>query len=109
MEKHIDLFSPEYLRDIGISNSMENANGAIENWTEKAYLFLVNYAKTNNEFMAEDVRLASSGIVEQPPSNRAWGGIFVRAVKSGLIKKNGYRNVKNAKAHCTPATVWKVS
>jgi len=96
------------LRDIGISQSMENADNQSNKWTYYAYQFLLNYIKSHKEFMAEDVRIASEGIVEIPPSNRAWGGVFVKAVKSDLIKRKGFMNVKNAKAHCTPATLWEV-
>ena len=106
--KQLDLFSGQKLRDIGISQSMENADKQCNHWTYHAYQFLLNYIKSNKEFLAEDVRIASEGIVEEPPSKRAWGGIFVKAVKSGLIKRKGFMNVKNPKAHCTPATLWEV-
>jgi len=96
------------LRDIGIEQAMMNADRQHEKWTVSAYNFLLSYIQTNKEFMAEDVRAASFGIVIEPPHNRAWGGIFVKAVKSGLIKRKGFRNVTNAKAHCTPATLWGV-
>lgn len=107
MEK-LDLFSGQKLRDAGISQSVKNADKQRNNWTHYAYQFLLNYAESNKEFLAEDVRVASEGIVEEPPSKRAWGGIFVKAVRSGLIKRKGFMNVKNPKAHCTPATLWEV-
>ena len=59
--------------------------------------------------MTEDIRLASEKKVPIPPSNRAWGGVVVRASKAGLITRAGFSNVKNAKAHSTPATVWRVN
>jgi len=104
----LDLFSGQNLRDAGMTKAMEHADEETPKWNYNAYQFLLNYTKTNKEFMAEDVRLASEGIVDEPPSKRAWGGIIVRAVKSGLIKRKGFMNVKNAKAHCTPATLWEV-
>ena len=58
--------------------------------------------------MVEDVREASKGVVPVTPSTRAWGGVVVRASKAGVIKRKGFKNVKNAKAHCTPATLWEV-
>jgi len=107
MQHQLDLFTGQELRDAGIKQSMETAEKHQENWTHFAYQFLLNYTKANKEFMAEDVRNASEGIVQSPPSKRAWGGIFVKAVKSGLIERIGFRNVKNANAHCTPASLWK--
>ncbi len=96
------------LRDLGIKQSFENAENNNEFWGECAYSFLLQYAKTNNTFMAEDVRVASKGVVPEPPSKRAWGAVFVRARKNNLIKSNGFSNVKNPKAHRTPATLWEV-
>ena len=107
-EEVLDLFSGQELRDVGIAKAIDNAERHHENWTYYAYQFLLNYTKSHKEFMAEDVRVASEGIVDMPPSKRAWGGVFVRAVKSGLIRRKGFQNVKNSKAHCTPATLWEV-
>ena len=97
------------LRDKGIKQALDNANDTHEKWSEKAYKFLVNYIKSNNQFMTEDVRLASEKEIPIPPSNRAWGGIVVRASKAGLISRVGFSNVKNVKAHKTPASVWRVN
>lgn len=106
MKEQLDLFLGNKLRDEGISQSVDNANVKNNKWSESAYNFLVEYIKTNKEFMAEDVRVASKGVVEDPPSNRAWGAIFVLAKKNKLIKSLGFQNVKNPKAHRTPATLW---
>lgn len=96
------------LRDLGIQQSIDNANTKIENWSEIAYNFLLDYVKNHPEFMIEDLRNASIGSVPVPPSNRAWGGVAVKAVKAGIIERKDFRNVKNPKAHYTPATLWKV-
>ena len=97
------------LRDKGIKQAIDNADNTHEKWSDKAYRFLVNYIKSQNEFMTEDLRLASEKEIPKPPSNRAWGGIILRAVRARLITRDRFSNVKNAKAHKTPATVWKVN
>ena len=97
------------LRDKGIKQAINNANDTHEKWSEKAYKFLTDYIKSHHEFMTEDVRLASEKKIPIPPSNRAWGGVVVRASRAGLISRVGFSNVKNAKAHKTPATVWRVN
>ena len=97
------------LRDKGIKQAINNANDTHEKWSEKAYKFLTDYIKSHHEFMTEDARLASEKEIPLPPSNRAWGGIILRAVKAGLITRDRFSNVKNAKAHKTPATVWRVN
>ena len=97
------------LRDKGIKQAINNANDTHEKWSEKAYKFLTDYIKSHHEFMTEDVRVASEKKIPIPPSNRAWGGIILRASKAGLISRVGFSNVKNVKAHRTPATVWRVN
>ena len=97
------------LRDKGIKQAINNANDTHEKWSEKAYKFLVSYIKSQDEFMTEDLRLASEKEIPKPPSNRAWGGIILRAVRAGLITRDRFSNVKNVKAHKTPATVWRVN
>ena len=97
------------LRDKGIKQAIDNADDTHERWSEKAYKFLTNWIKTQYEFMTEDVRLASEKEIPKPPSNRAWGGIVVRAARAGLINKVGFSNVKNPKAHKTPASIWRVN
>ncbi len=97
------------LRDKGIKQAVNNANNAHDKWSDKAYNFLVSYIKSQHEFMTEDVRVASEKEIPKPPSNRAWGGIILRAVRAGLIIRDRFSNVKNVKAHKTPATVWRVN
>ena len=97
------------LRDKGIKKAVDNANDTHEKWSDKAYKFLVGYIKSHQEFMTEDLRLDSEKEIPKPPSNRAWGGIILRAVRAGLIHRVGFSNVKNVKAHRTPATVWRVN
>lgn len=93
---------------LGIRRAVEHANVQVHGWSDQAYNFLLDYAKKHREFMVEDVREASKGVVPVPPSTRAWGGVIVRASKAGVVKRKGFQKVKNAKAHCTPATLWEV-
>jgi hypothetical protein len=107
--EELNLFEGNKLRDLGIEQSFENAEIKCESWGSLAYSFLLEYIKENDKFMAEDVRVASEGIVPEPPSRRAWGAIFVMAKKNKIIKSIGFGNVKNPKAHRTPATLWSVN
>ena len=108
MNNQLNIFEGNKLRDIGINQSFDHAETKSISWGESAYSFLRQYIKSNNQFMAEDVRVASKGVVEDPPSKRAWGAIFVMAKKNELIRSIGYGRVKNPKAHRTPATLWEV-
>lgn len=104
---NIPIPSGETLRDKGIEKSIYTANKIYDQWSNQAFDFLLRYIQTVKEFMTEDMRLASIGTVPAPPSLRAWGGIIMRAAKAGLIKKTGFKTVKNKKAHCANAGVWK--
>ena len=97
------------LRYKGIKKALDNANNTHDKWSDKAYDFLLKYIKYQNQFMTEDVRVASEKAIPKPPSNRAWGSVILKAAKSGLINRVGFANVKNAKAHKTPASVWRVN
>lgn len=103
-----ELFQGQYYRDRGIEQAIVHADSCAPCWSEDAYRFLMDYIRHCHEFMAEDVRAASIGTIPEPPSDRAWGGIIIRAVKCGKIRRKGFRNVKNIKAHCTSATLWEV-
>lgn len=126
MTKQLDLFGilgdsfgpisePEYfnpktgpeLRDTGIKKAVEHADKVVESWSHMAYEHLKKYIVLHDEFMAEDLRYDSK--LPEPPSKRAWGGIMVRAAKSGLIYRVGFRAVKNPKAHCANASLWRVA
>jgi len=96
----------EQLRDEGMVKAMHSANQANAKWTLMAYAFLIKYAEKHEKFMLEDAREASINRIPQPPNNRAWGGIIIKAVNADIIVKQGFASVKNKKAHCTPASVW---
>lgn len=95
------------LRDTGIRRAVDNADRVNGSWSDGAYNLLVTIAGAGLEFMVEDVRkFAESVNFPVPPSARAWGAIAVKAVKAGVIRRVGYSQVKNPKAHGTPASLW---
>jgi hypothetical protein len=75
-------------RDEAIARS---AVGAGEVWMNDAFEMMHRYASEHHEFMTEDVRKFSleSGL-PAPKDNRAWGAVTMRAIKAGLIQKNGF-------------------
>jgi len=98
------------LRDQGINQAIEHANEVHQEWSEMAFDYLKKFLiKQGGEpFLTEELRISAyENRIPMPPSDRAWGGIVVRAAKSGLIARVGFRNVNNHKAHCTPASLWK--
>ena len=109
----MDLFSlaeqSRMERDTGISRAIDHADKVSSMWSNRAMQFLSRYlASHQEEFMTENFRSwAENAGLDQPPSGRAYGGIMVRAAKSGWIKSTGYGKTINPKSHCTPATKWK--
>ena len=108
MGNQLNLFDGPHLRDEGIQRAVDHADYQEPKWSYKAYNFLRLYIQGHKVFMVEQLREASVGIVPEPPSKRAWGGVIVRAVKAGIVRRKGFCNVANPSAHCTPATVWEV-
>lgn len=104
-----DIKKSRQRRDEGMMRAETKANKDHEGWSEKALEFLKGYAGRNPKFMGEDVRFAAQGVVPTPKSQRAWGSIFIKAVKLGWIhnKNCEYQKVKNVNAHSANASVWK--
>lgn len=121
MENQTELFgkpkpaSGKDLRDKGIKKAVDHADQVHGEWQSKAWVMFEIYLEAVigalDEFMIEDFRKWSREQVPiplpDPPSNRAFGSIAVRAQKAGLIHAIGFRSVKNARAHCAPCRVWK--
>jgi hypothetical protein len=97
------------LKERGMQKAVDHANQVHTDWSEKAFEFLKSFIIEHKKFLAEDVRYYSAGKVPEPPSQRAWGSVIVRAAKAGLIRRVGYEQVKNVKAHRANASVWAVN
>jgi len=105
----LDLFAARELRDAGIQQAVDHADQVKENWSEDAYNFLLGYLPFVDTFMTEEVREAAEGMIDEPPSKRAWGAVILRAAKAGLIHRVGYKQTNNKKSHKTPASLWRVN
>jgi hypothetical protein len=77
-------------------------------WSAKAYAMFLDYIRGKKaHFMCEDFRDAVSDLLPAPPSARAFGGIFMKAARLGLIEHVRYAPVKNVRAHRANASVWR--
>lgn len=104
------VMTGEILRNAGIMKSEKSANLVDPGWTEKAIKIIKEFvASWDGNFMAEDVRTYAEKKKDftAPISARAWGSAMLKAKKLGYIESVGIQPVKNAKAHCANATVWK--
>lgn len=89
--------------DDGMRRAIEHAEAECENWGELAYLFLEQFCRKNLSFISEDVSDASKtwGMV-QPPTDRAWGQVYRRAQKSGVIVMDGTGRSRRRHASLCP-------
>lgn len=99
------------LRDSGMQSAIHHADHVIDDWSVQAFDYLQRFVRDRGgEFMCEDIRaFASENGLPQPPTNRAWGSLMIRAARQGLIKQSGFGKTKGASAHRTPAAVWVVA
>lgn len=96
----------EFLKNEGMNNALIHADKAYAGWSSSAINYLRQYPE--DEFLAEDVSAwAYKQGLAIPPSKRAWGSVMVSANKQGFIERVGHKNVKNPRAHATPASLWR--
>jgi hypothetical protein len=94
-------------RDKGIEKAEKSANELHENWSDRAYEWFKRFVSTRSDaFKIEEFRQWSSEVLPAPRSLRAFGGIAMRAAKEGLIKRVGFAQVDNVKAHKANCALW---
>ncbi len=99
-------------RDAGIQQAAEHAEEVNPNWGDRAFEVLRMYAAAKRSsgatFTSEDVRNSILGAhLPQPPHLRAWGSVFQRAAKQGMIVKTGVTESRAAHCHCAFVATWK--
>lgn len=98
-------------RDAGMLASVNHADRVERSWSTNAYALLKEYCKTHPTFMGEDVRHWAHGdrMLPTPPDSRAWGSLFNRAAREGIIVRVGYAPQRDPKAHRAPKSVWRAT
>lgn len=92
-------------RDDGMLRAVVHADEVVPNWSERAYLALVDYAATHAEFTIEQVR--ASVDLPIPPSTRAWGPVIRRALRAGVVIAAGWTAAEDPKVHCNMVMQWR--
>lgn len=95
-------------RDVGIAQAIDHADAITPKWSHMAYESLREFLiGATREFMGEDVRsYAHNHGLPLPLDARAWGGVMLKAARSGLIVKVGYGVAKDPKVHCSVNPLW---
>lgn len=108
-QRVLDFEAARRKRDEGIQRAIDHAEVVTPRWGDTAWSFLVDYARANVSFTAEDARQAAerSGAVPPPPDKRAWGGVFQRASRAGLIQRIGFVTARDPKVHCNNIALWR--
>jgi hypothetical protein len=76
----------------GMERSTEHAEKVDPGWKKDAYDIIYDLCVREEFFDADDVwALAAKWGLPQPPDNRAWGGIYNRAIRAGICVRSGPR------------------
>lgn len=110
MQLTLNLTEARKERDKGMAVAEDHANAVVPGWSEKAFRIFQEWLSgwpAGYKFTIEQFRqIAMIRGLEDPPHNRAFGSLAVKAKTMGLIKTNGTVKVKNPKAHCANAAQW---
>lgn len=100
----MDLFQhAELERDRGMVRAALHAAETHERWNDRAYAFLVEYARQHPNFISEDVSDASKEAgFPQPPTDRAWGSVYIKAIKNDVIIQVGAGRSRRRNASICP-------
>lgn len=103
----------EALKREGMQRAVIHAENENPGWSERAYKIVMSYVngfKPGTEFKLEDIRIHAKmkDLIDTPPHERAWGSVIVRAARNGVIRKKGYTQVVNPKAHHANCALWEV-
>lgn len=95
-------------RDIGMARATDRASREQEAWPVAAMFYLAVFISIRGKqpFLAEDViEFCKGSLFEfEAPDSRAWGSVFRRAAKEGVIRKVGYAPAKSS--NMSPKTLW---
>jgi hypothetical protein len=88
------------VRDRKAQDCTDKADALISTWSGRAYEFLEKFAKDcDHQFLGEEVVSRSRGEVPEPHDKRAWGSVFTKAARRGVIRRVGWSTAtKNCSA-----------
>src|SRR5687767_11528553 len=99
----MDLFEAAAARDSGMLRAAKHAEATHCGWNDRAYAFLEAYARQHKEFISEDVSDESKRLgFPQPPTDRAWGSVYRKAVRESIIIQIGTGRSRRRHASICP-------
>lgn len=118
MFKQLDIFDQpascgEHLANVGMQLAVDHADQKVKSWSQRCWQLFLWWLRRNvkhgTTFMIEDFReyVKKMDLLEEPPSNRAFGFLSKVANEGGWIEYAGTGKVKNRKAHSARASLWR--
>ena len=102
------MFEAQQRAETGMALAEERANNHKWGWSDDALHGLEMYclAHSDDQFLAEQVRewVEEMGVVDAPENERAWGAVFKRAARLGIIHRVGYAPSKSS--NLAPKCLW---
>lgn len=92
----------EQLKEQGVQRVLENN----EEWADLAMSYLKSVAAWG-DFTSDDLHVTCTANGIAPPHRNAWGALFRKASKLGLIKRVGYRKSQRPASHSRVVAVWR--
>lgn len=108
-------FEARAQRDAGIRKAVEHAEDFTPDWSDRAYDVMRCFVdgwriEGRADFTGEDIRDYADRLgLPKPPHLRAWGAIFQRAAKSGLIVKTGFTTARAPHVHQSILATWRAA
>lgn len=101
----LDIIDARKARDDGMARAVDHADRDAPGWSNEAYSFLISYARTHDQFIAEQfVAYAEHSGLIVPPTGKAYGAVFKRGAKAGIIERIGFG--VSTKRHASPTPLW---
>lgn len=106
IQQPIDFTAARKARDEGIARAVDHADAVAPKWSDRAYDFLLAHARVTAQFTSYEFRQAMRLMGKpMPPTDKAFGGVFQKAARDGVIEKAGY--AQHPERHCSPTPIWR--
>ena len=103
-----DLFaSARAARDAGMARALDHAEAVEPRWGDVAYQALTTFVRwytAPGPFTSFEFREWARPRLSAPPTDKAFGPVFVRAARAGIIRKVGY--APHPERHGSPTVLW---
>lgn len=102
-------------RDAGIRMAADHAEEVSPGWSDRAFDMLRCFADSKRlaggeTFTSEDLRTYAASLGLPAPAHlRAWGGVFQRAAKAGIIVKAGVSTARAPHVHQSIVATWRAA